>query len=444
MKKKAQKKLHSRLKHVKKPRATAVILVFAAVGAALLFTTRAASPFASVDPNGTNSTITVPAKEVDDSTASGMKTVQFGSVASTGGNNGLLTGDPNFFPISVFSQTPEANASAYKAIGINNFAELYDGANQTNLTALKNASLFATSGQNTFALTNSLGSVVKGWMHEDEPDNAQADGNGGYGPCTTTATIQSRYNTFKAADSLKRPVIINFGAGAAYTNWEGRGSCSGDTAMYSQYAQGADILGFDIYPNAGRYGPAYGNGPAPITLVATGVDNLLSWGGGKPVWAVIETTDYNNRGTGPTTAQVKAEVWLALTHGATGIEYFAHVLEPTFHEAGLLLDSNMSNAVGAINSQIQSLALVLNSPTIANGATVSASTRVDNMVKKYNGATYLFAVNTASGTTSATFHPGNLTSGMVTVIGEGRTIPLSGNAFADSFAGYGVHLYQIN
>lgn len=421
------------------------VLGFVVIGTIIVLTSRAAGPFASLDA-GAGTALTGAATLVSDGTAFGSSAVRFGAVPTTppsSGNNGLLTGDPNFFPIAVWLQTPESNGPACKAIGVNTFFGLYDGATSSTLGALINNSLYTVATQNNFALSNSLGSAVKGWAQDDEPDNAQSTGSG-YGPCVSPSTIVSNYNTWKAADSQKRPVVINFGAGAAYTNWEGRGSCSGNTAMYSQYAAGADILSFDIYPNAGRYGPAYSNAPAPMTLVATGVDNLRSWGGGKPVWAIIETTDYNGLNTKPTPAQVKAEVWMALTHGATGIGYFAHILSPTFKEAGLLTDSTMSAAVGAINSQIQSLAPVLNSANVTNGTTVSASTRVDTMVKKIGNTTYLFAVNTASGSTTATFNPTGISSGTVTVNGEGRTFNLSGGTFNDSFSGYGVHIYQIN
>lgn len=77
---------HTRRAHdFKKPNTIAIVMVFALMGAVLLFTTRAASPFASADPTVTNSTITYPATEISDTNASGAKAVQFGTAASTGG-----------------------------------------------------------------------------------------------------------------------------------------------------------------------------------------------------------------------------------------------------------------------------------------------------------------------------------------------------------------------
>jgi hypothetical protein len=345
----------------------------------------------------------------------------------------IIGSDPNFFPIGVWLQTPQNNATKYKNIGVNIFTGLYDGPTNTAMSALETAGLYTIVGQQAEALASSRASVVQAWLQDDEPDNAQPNGSGGYGPCIDPPAIVAKYKAFKAADP-SRPVLINFGRGAADVNWVGRGVCSGKTGMYKEYAKGADILSFDIYP--------VNNGDA-ITYVAKGVDNLRRWGGGKPVWAFVETTAYESDNVKPTPAQVKAEVWLALTHGALGIQYFVHIFEPGFIEAGLLADSEMSSAVGAINSRIKSLAPVLNSATIENGATVVAPVRIDFIVKKYSGFTYLFAVNPTRRKIRATFSVAGIQNGAVKEIEDGRNLSMNGDSFSDSFEGYGVHLYRI-
>src|SRR4029079_18762417 len=95
---------------------------------------------------------------------------------------------------------------------------------------------------------SSLTNIMLGWTQQDEPDNAQANNSDGYDPCIAPRAIVSNYNSYKAADSRHRPVYLNFGRGVADVNWVGRGTCTGNTAMYAQYAQGADIVSFDIYP----------------------------------------------------------------------------------------------------------------------------------------------------------------------------------------------------
>jgi len=44
---------------------------------------------------------------------------------------------------------------------------------------------------------------------------------------------------------------------------------------------------------------------------------------------------------------------------------------------------------------------------------------------------------------TGTFTPRGVTAGTATVLGENRTIPISGGSFSNSFAGYAVHIYQL-
>jgi hypothetical protein len=166
----------------------------------------------------------------------------------------------------------------------------------------------------------------------------------------------------------------------------------------------------------------------------------------KPVWCWIETTHINAT-VRPTPAQVRAEVWMALIHGARGIGYFAHEFKPAFKEAGLLAYADVKAAVKALNQQITTLAPALNAPTVQNGVTTTSSNgavELATMVKRQGQATYLFAVAMANLSTSATFEltcvPPNA---KVEVIGEGRTLTLSGRKLKDGFKGYEVHLYKI-
>jgi hypothetical protein len=132
-----------------------------------------------------------------------------------------------------------------------------------------------------------------------------------------------------------------------------------------------------------------------------------------------------------------------------GIGYFVHQFSPSFDEHALLDDPTMKAAVAAINQQITDLAPVLNTPPIVNGGTVSSSDTtvpVDMLLKRQGGATYVFAVAMGASPTKATFSGlTNLPAGAsVEVIGENRSIPLSGASFSDDFAGWGVHLYRIH
>jgi hypothetical protein len=351
---------------------------------------------------------------------------------------------PSFFPIVVWLQDPSM-AQKYADVGINLFVGLWQGPTEEQLSTLTAASMPVGCDQNDVGMAHVNDSIIVMWTQQDEPDNAQSDGAGGYGPCIPATDVQSIYKNFRAKDPT-RPVLLNLGQGVANIPYIGWGSeCSkthpGD---YPDYIQGSDIISFDIYPANSTYSEIKGN----LYYVAKGVDNLVQWSGGsKPVWNWIECTGIDDVNAKPTPDQVKAEVWMSIVHGSMGIGYFVHQFTP-FDEHALLDDSTMKTAVAAINKQIHDLAPVLNTPPIINAGKVTSSDSnvpVDMLIKRLNTATYLFAVAMRGSPTHATFSGlTNVRAGAVAeVIGENRTITLSANSFQDDFAGWSVHLYKI-
>ena len=151
----------------------------------------------------------------------------------------------DFFPISVWLQS-ESNAAAYQAIGVNTFIGLWNGPTEAQLTALATAKMPALCDQGGVWQAHKDDPIIEGWTQQDEPDNAQDDGKGGYGPCVDPSAIVSLYKTWTANDST-RPVFLNFGQGVGWQDYYGRGSaCAGKLDMYPQYMEGADIVSFDI------------------------------------------------------------------------------------------------------------------------------------------------------------------------------------------------------
>jgi hypothetical protein len=165
--------------------------------------------------------------------------------------------------------------------------------------------------------------------------------------------------------------------------------------------------------------------------------------------AWIESTDMNAAGGDhlPTAAQMRAEVWMTLVHGARGFGYFCHIFKPSFVEGGLLATSSTKAAATAINAEVTSLAPALNEPSVANWGTVASSvgtTPIDVMVKRHGGATWLFAVAMRPDATTGTFQLDRIpATASAEVLGESRTLTVSGGSFQDAFAGYAVHLYKI-
>jgi hypothetical protein len=356
-------------------------------------------------------------------------------------SRGLPT-SPDFFPVAVWLQSP-SNAQKYKDVGINVYVGLYRGPTAEQLDALDAAGIRVFAGQNRAALGFKDRPTIVGWLQNDEPDNAQElRGGKGYGPPITPEAVVKRYKEIQQADPT-RPVMLNLGQGVAWDGWYGRGVRTNHPEDYPEYVKGGDIVSFDIYPACSTDKAIAGK----LEYVPLGVARLKKWTDGrKPVWCCIETTGINNPNRKPTPAEVRSEVWMALIHGANGILYFAHEFKPKFIEAGLLADESIAREVAAVNRRIKSLAPVLNSPDVADGATVASSNKdvpIAFVVKRHDGATYLFAVTTRGGETTATNQLPVKADAKVEVLDEDRTLDAKSGAWTDKFTGYQAHLYRI-
>ena len=376
--------------------------------------------------------------------------------------NGLPT-RADYFPVAVWLQSP-ANAERYRAAGINVYVGLWQGPTEEQLAALTRARMPVICDQNAVGLAHRNDPIIVGWMHGDEPDNAQpvkdpATGKTGYGPPVPPPKIVADYERLRRADPT-RPILLNLGQVVANDEWIGRGP-GAKLDDYKTYVKGADIVSFDVYPVAGLEKPDPEN---YLWYVPKGVSRLRGWAGDrKIVWNVIETGRIGGANK-PTPHQVRAEVWMSLIHGSTGIIYFVHQFSPTFNEHALLDDAEMLPAVTALNAQIRSLAPVLNSPTVPGGAKIDSIMPLPNdapardgkpllhpwespiagMVKRHGGATYLFTVRMENAPASGLFEVRGVPKAKtVEVIGEGRTLPIRNGKFTDTYKPYDVHLYRI-
>jgi hypothetical protein len=357
-----------------------------------------------------------------------------------------LPRSPRFFPLAVWLQDP-ANAERYRAIGINTYVGLWRGPTEAQLDLLDKAGIRLICGQNPRSMAFKDRPTIAGWMHGDEPDNAQALPRGqgrGYGPPIPPSQIVASYERIRRADP-DRPVILNLGQGVAWDGWYGRGVRTNHPEDYPEYVKGCDIASFDIYPASHDRKEIAGN----LWYVPHGVDRLRRWcGDRKEVWCCIETTRISNPEPGrkPTPEQIQSEVWMALIHGAKGLIYFAHQFKPSFIEAGLLADDEMARAVGDLNRQVLDLAPALNSPDVSGELRVTSSdpsVPVDVLVKRVGDTTYVFSSAMREGPTTATFALSSPAELRVDVIGEGRRLAASGGKWTDRFTGYQVHLYRI-
>ncbi len=351
--------------------------------------------------------------------------------------------DQDFFPVAVWLQNPD-KAQQYRAAGINLYVGLWNGPTGKQLATLRRAGMPVICAQPRRALDRLDDSTIIGWMHQDEPDNAQSLGEGrGYGSPVPPEDVVKEYERMRAADP-SRPVLLNLGQGVAWDGWHGRGVRTNHPEDYPRYVQGCDVASFDIYPVTHSHPSVSGH----LEYVARGVERLVRWAGPeRPVWNCIECTRINHPTHKPTPEQVRCEVWMALVHGSKGLIYFVHEWQPTFNESALLSDPTMLDAVTRINRRLAALAPVLNGPTMSGRVAVTSSDSevpVAVMTKEHEGSVYVFAVGMEDRRTRAEFRVRGLDgSRTVTVLDEGRTLEARDGVFADDFAPWDVHLYQI-
>ncbi len=365
-----------------------------------------------------------------------------------GWTHGIPT-DPSFFPLACWLQG-SWHATELAQLGINIYVGNNAGTDPmaaSDLATIKALGMYAIVGQDSVGLASIDDPTIVGWwMTPDEPDNAQSNGMGGYGPPVAPATLVTQYQAYQKADP-SRPIWLGLGQGVAYDAWEGRGS---NPPPESQYVPASDIAAFDIYPYNACSGDT--NQMAicgQFWLNAFGIDRLHQWANRKQAaWTDVETTNFNGGTAGPTPVQTVSEVWLSLIHEAGGIVYFLDVLGPTFREDGIFENPAMVTAVTALNKQIKALAPQLNSTTVTGLVTATSSsstTTIDTMVKTGGTSIYVFSAVSRAGTATGSYVIAGLTGdGEATVVGENRNVPVKAGKFSDAFAASAVHIYQID
>ncbi|MBZ0153004.1 MAG: beta-galactosidase [Planctomycetes bacterium] len=359
--------------------------------------------------------------------------------------NGLPTA-PSFFPIGVWLQSPH-NAARYRDLGINLYVGLYRGPTTAQLEALEAAGMQVLCQQNEVGLAW-RGKAIVGWMHGDEPDNAQGRRFDGYAPPIEPWRVVADYERMHRADPT-RPVLLNLGQGAAWDGWWGRGERCNHPEDYPEYLKGCDLASFDIYPVTHTHADVRGK----LEFVGRGVQRLQRWNRGeKPVWAVIETGHVDNPDARPTPAQVRAEVWQAIACGASGIVYFAHEFQPQFVEDGLLQHDDVRQEVAAIDAELLAAAPVLQAPRadklvqvkVQDGGKGKAEPELAVRVHEFEGSLHLFVASLRGEPLQATFVvPERYAKLTVSSREAGPAPKLGAGRFEVALEAYGVRHFRL-
>ncbi len=257
-------------------------------------------------------------------------------------------------------------------------------------------------------------------------------------PRIPPAEILREYKAWKEFDAA-RPVFLNLTASflPQYKKYE-----SSD-ALYAAYARGTDIVGYDHYP-------IYGWGkPERVPEVAQATRKLRELAPERtPVWAILET----GRGgqwtadtmRAPHPFEIRAEVWMAIVNGATGIGYFPHAWKPRYTWCQIPEENQAE--LKRLNAQITRLAPVILGPASQRkvACKTSGSEPIDLAVREHQGSLYVFAVSLSRQKRQAAFSIPGLAAGQtIEVLDEDRSLRSKAGGFDDAFGELEVHLYRI-
>jgi hypothetical protein len=294
---------------------------------------------------------------------------------------------------------------------------------------------------------------VVGWHASDECDM-------GYSDCTPNwstdngeagrLAVQQGYSKQFRSYNDGRFLQANFGNGVLRTFWA-------PTTMDDQ-VQLMDVSSVDKYAYTSppvqdllRSSPDWPAGANPKSAASYGwlqdqMERFQDPAKIRPNWVFIETarpllTEANAGTISPD--QIEGAVWSAILHGARGIAYFQHNNNGQCGTYSLVGCSQaLKDRVASVDAAIKSLAPVLNTQSYQ----WNFSSNTDTMLKATNGSAYVFAaigLNQTAGTKEFTL-PSGVTGTTVEVVGEARSLKVTGGKFTDTFAAeYTHHIYKV-
>jgi hypothetical protein len=363
-----------------------------------------------------------------------------------------LPSDPTYFPLGVWfeSVVSQADVELDKDAGLNLYVVLTAN---SNLSLLQKNGMRAILQQSEWRTNQAAVSspAVVGWELSDEIDMQQGPGRG----YTTLANILAQLPN----DGRMR--YNNYGKGVMF--WQTNRQAERFVNDFQQVVSN-DIYWFtDPHVSGASEGGSLLNNGHPLTPTQTRraanygytVDRIRALnamtGARKPIWNFVEvgwpfteTVAQGARAIQP--AEVRAAVWHSIIAGARGIIYFNHSFGGPNQSQHCLREpayAAVRAAVKSTNQLATRLAPVVNAPFADGFASADPSART--MAKFHDNKYYVFAGSKDNIASRPTFLLSGVDSGMATVIGEDRTIPISNGRFSDSFAdGNAIHIYRID
>jgi chitodextrinase len=369
-------------------------------------------------------------------------TSYFARFANTSGMDAL-----SYFPVAVwgaYNQT-QGNRDLDATAGLNTYVWAADNSYVDDIRADGRFKVIQDEGNRA-----NVGSETAGWLLGDEIDMCCGPpgfaGGNGYDMLSSTLAGLPQDNRLRFANYGKGVLLWESDADAARF-------INGRTGPNSfQQVVSADLYWFTDPNESGNsrkgFGSSYGDDVTRMRFLDA-MD-----GARMPVWAFVETgwpftESAGQGGRSIQPAELRSAVWHALIAGARGIIYFEHSFGGPCLGDHHTIRSNCEGTrpmVTSVNAQVKSLAAVLNSPSVTSGHSVT-DTMTGNArdMVKWDGSNFYVFAGADKGGGNATFSMPCVGNATATVLGESRTVAVSGGSFTDSFADKNaVHIYRID
>ena len=313
-----------------------------------------------------------------------------------------VDGQP-FFPRMVYGQCDWAYAQSLNA-GVN----LYMGSGcSTPWVQLDSLRARAVSAIPAVYKDVADGRGTIGWYHRDEADL--------YGPPEALPFHPPWQQT-------KRVTFLTL-SGHVYS---GSAGIPGGRGVYPKFIARADMIGFDLYPlQVWCRRDAF-----PAVYEAQRELAALAGPRATYQWIEVGRMEFCNGrpDLDPTPLTIRAETWLAIAGGARGIGYFPDHWQPPVAQAITQLNTEIS----ALGPALLARAL----PATASAGPVRVGAR------RFNGATYVIAVNTSWRRVTATVGVAGL-RGVARAFGENRALTVRSGGIRDGFGPLQAHVYVV-
>ena len=362
-----------------------------------------------------------------------------------------LPTSPGYFPIAGWVRKAESQShfDRYAEFGMNTFVGV-EAPEFTNEALIRQAGMRAFIQADERTRFDDLGSETAGWLLADEIDMTE-------GPSACNGSLN---NIIAGLPQDGRALYNNYGKGVLLWETNAQASC---------FVNKQDVTSTDLYwhtdPNqttmvAPPFLPEFDPDPDEEWISGSTVKRSANYGyqvdrlrqldamdgERQPIWNFVELgwpwSEPASNADRIQPAELRAAVWHSIIAGARGIIYFDHNFNGPCGGSTILGQCYADTRAMAksVNAQIRQLAPVLNAPFDDSYATASPSVRI--MSKHLGGVHYVFAASRQNAASTSTFTV--RTGTVATVVGEGRSIPITNGRFTDTFAdGNAVHIYRI-